>query len=93
MLALGDMNFKRQLAMRETKNQGKRFLGEKKLEQTDLHSQDSGIPGIPGYPGFPEFIGSRDSGNHAILKILGNPKVPAIQRSRELQESRDSQES
>ncbi len=44
----------------EKKIQGKRVLGENKLEQTVWHSQDSGIPEIPGFPGFPRFIGSRE---------------------------------
>ncbi len=60
------------------KNQGKSVLREKKFEQTVWHSKDSGIPGIPEFRGFPGFMGSRDSGNHAILKILGNPGFHAI---------------
>ncbi len=42
------------------------------------HSLDSEISRNPGFPEFAGFLGPPESGNHAILKIPGIPKIPAI---------------
>ena len=57
-----------------TVGHGKKFKARVPWEKINLNRQ-FGTPGIPGFPGC---TGSWDSGNHAILKILGGPRMPAI---------------